>query len=110
MKGALKDQSQVYLPINNALSEVGHVHLFLEQIGQGVQHVASRVKDLPQFIQRANDYRKMTGAGFTFLGIPPSYYGYLNAARLARDSGIDVKSAEEYIAALRSAGVIDAKN
>ena len=38
-KVALKDQSQVYLPINNALSSVGHVHGFLQELGQGVQHV-----------------------------------------------------------------------
>ena len=38
----LQDQSQVYLPINNALSPVGHVHGFLEEIGQGIQHVANR--------------------------------------------------------------------
>ncbi|KAL3906825.1 MAG: hypothetical protein SGILL_009119, partial [Bacillariaceae sp.] len=35
----LQDQSQVYLPINNALSSVGHVHGFLEEIGQGIQHI-----------------------------------------------------------------------
>ena len=74
---ALVDQSQVYLPINNALSEVGHVHWFLEELGQGVQHVASRVKDLPTFIEQANHYREMTGEGFTFLNIPRSYYGRL---------------------------------
>jgi len=74
---ALVDQSQVYLPINNALSSVGHVHWFLEQLGQGVQHIASRVEDLPTFIQRANDYREMTGEGFSFLDIPRSYYGRL---------------------------------
>ena len=73
-----KDQSQVYLPINNALSEVGrllafqppwyhdvpwdqpgcgramlcqgHVHLYLKEIGQGVQHIASRVEDLPTLV------------------------------------------------------------
>ncbi len=72
---ALKDQSQVYLPINNALSEVGHVHGFLEELGQGIQHVASRVDDLPKFVQRGNDFRRMTGEGFTFLNIPRSYYG-----------------------------------
>ena len=32
---ALRDQSQVYLPINNALSEVGHVHGFLQEIVKG---------------------------------------------------------------------------
>ena len=28
---------------------------------QGVQHIASRVPDLPAHIQRTNNYRKMTG-------------------------------------------------
>ena len=63
---ALVDQSQVYLPINNALSEVGRVHWFLEELGQGVQHVASRVKDLPTFIEQATIIEEMTGEGFTF--------------------------------------------
>merc|ERR1712061_99664 len=70
MTKVLKDQSQVYLPINNALSEVGHVSTFLMELGQGVQHIASRVPDLSLLIQRANDYRKMTGAGLSFLLIP----------------------------------------
>ena len=73
----LRDQSQVYLPINNALSNVGHVHGFLTEMGQGIQHVASRVADLPVFVQRGNDMRQITGEGFTFLNIPRSYYGVL---------------------------------
>ena len=81
---ALKDQSQVYLPINNALSEVGHVHLFLNEIGQGVQHVASRVEDLVSFVQQVNDQRRITGEGFTFLNIPRSYYGVLDAADMQK--------------------------
>lgn len=40
---------------------VRHVHGFLEEIGQGVQHIASRVDDLPAFVQRGNDYREITG-------------------------------------------------
>ena len=60
---ALRDQSQVYLPINNALSSVGHVHGFLQELGQGVQHVASRVEDLVGFVQRGNEYREVTGEG-----------------------------------------------
>ena len=60
---ALTDQSQVYLPINNALSSVGHVHGFLQEIGQGVQHVASRVENLVRFVQRCNEYREITGEG-----------------------------------------------
>mmetsp|Transcript_50209 Transcript_50209/g.60586 ORF Transcript_50209/g.60586 Transcript_50209/m.60586 type:complete len:456 (+) Transcript_50209:161-1528(+) len=78
----LKDQRQVFLPINNALSEVGHVHGFLQEIGQGIQHVASRVDDLIGFVQRGNDYRKITGEGFTFLNIPRSYYGVLSLSSL----------------------------
>jgi hypothetical protein len=89
----LKDQSQVYLPINNALSPVGHVHGFIEELGQGVQHVASRVGDLISFIQRANDYRKVTGEGFTFLNIPRSYYGVLQPSNLLKTlSGSDLLS------------------
>lgn len=58
---ALKDQSQVYLPINNSLSDVGHVHGFLQEIGQGIQHVASRVDNLVAFVQRCNQFREATG-------------------------------------------------
>ena len=38
-----------------------HVHGFLEEIGQGVQHVASRVDDIISFVQEANDRRKVFG-------------------------------------------------
>ena len=34
---ALADNRQVFLPINNALSPVGHVHGYLEELGQGIQ-------------------------------------------------------------------------
>ena len=34
LQEALVDQSQVYLPINNALSSVGHVHGFIQELGQ----------------------------------------------------------------------------
>lgn len=63
----VRDQSQVFLPINNALSNVGHVYLFLQEIGQGVQHVASRVPNLVRFVQQVNEQRQITGEGFTFL-------------------------------------------
>merc|ERR1711968_333943 len=53
----LVNQQQVFLPTNNALSAVGHVALFIDQLGQGIQHLASRVPDLVAFIQRANAYR-----------------------------------------------------
>lgn len=103
----LMDQSQVFLPINNALSEVGHVHLYLKEIGQGVQHIASRVRDLPALVQRANDYRKMTGAGVSFLSIPRSYYGSLTAKKLSQDSNIDFAEAQKYMEALKKVGILD---
>jgi len=102
---ALKDQSQVYLPTNNALSEVGHVHLYLKEIGQGVQHVASKVADLPALVQRANDFRKITGAGLSFLSIPRSYYGILRSQCLSKAAGIDVATAERCVEAVTKAGV-----
>jgi 4-hydroxyphenylpyruvate dioxygenase-like putative hemolysin len=81
-EAALKDQSQVYLPINNALSNVGHVHGFLQELGQGIQHIASRVENLTDFVQKGNDNRKKLGEGFTFLRIPRSYYGTLSMKQL----------------------------
>ena len=81
---ALRDRGQIYLPINNAVTDAGHVREFLGEIGQGVQHVASRVGDIVDFVQRANDDRKAFGEGFTFLSIPRSYYGVLAAEMLAR--------------------------
>ena len=42
---ALRDATQIFLPINNPLSPVGHVAGHIKELGQGVQHVASRVKD-----------------------------------------------------------------
>merc|ERR1719413_116976 len=104
---ALKDQSQVYLPINNALSDAGHVSIFLKELGQGVQHIASRVPDLSLLVQRANDYRRMTGAGFSFLQLPRSYYGYLTAKRLAKAAALDEALAERCVEALRKAGIVD---
>ena len=102
---ALKDQSQVYLPINNALSEVGHVHWFIEEVGQGVQHVASRVGDLVSFIQHVNDLRRMTGSGFSFLNIPRSYYGSLQRDELAAEAGVSADVADGVIGALEAAGL-----
>ncbi|GAB5354089.1 hypothetical protein AAMO2058_000089600 [Amorphochlora amoebiformis] len=74
---ALKSHDQVYLPINNALSTVGHVHLFLQELGQGIQHVASRVSNVVKFVATVNRRRQTTGLGFSFLRIPRSYYGRL---------------------------------
>merc|ERR1711865_717534 len=79
---SLVNQSQVFLPINNTLAPVGHVHLFLEELGQGIQHLASRVSDLVSFIQKTNDMREMSGQGFSFLRIPRSYYGRLTLEML----------------------------
>ena len=81
---ALRDRGQIYLPINNAVTDAGHVRGFLGEIGQGVQHVASRVGDIVDFVQRANDDREAFGEGFTFLSIPRSYYGVLTAEMLVR--------------------------
>ena len=107
---ALRDQSQVYLPINNALSAVGHVHGFLRELGQGVQHVASRVENLVDFVQQANDNRKATGDGFTFLRIPRSYYGVLSHRDLDKTSagyGESIMGALKAGCAISSDGAVD---
>ncbi|KAG7361384.1 hypothetical protein IV203_036484 [Nitzschia inconspicua] len=90
----LQDQSQVYLPINNALSPVGHVHGFLDEIGQGVQHIANRVENLVEFVSHCNEFREITGEGFTFLQIPRSYYGVLSSKYLADKANISTELAE----------------
>lgn len=100
------NQSQIYLPINNALSEVGHVHLFLKEIGQGIQHIASRVVDLTSFVERTNQYRKMTGRGFTFLNIPRSYYGYLTVENLVAEQ-VPEGVATAVFAKLQDAGLMN---
>ena len=84
---SLVNQAQIYLPTNNALSEFGHVHLYLKEIGQGIQHIACRVRDLVGFINRANAFREITGQGFTFLRIPRSYYGRLTETALTTPLG-----------------------
>ena len=116
---ALRDRAQVFLPTNNALSPVGHVHWYLEQLGQGIQHVASRVASLPEYVQRANDMRAITGEGVTFLNIPRTYYGLLEPSLLTRGgvdgelltadcpSGLPEAAAIEVIAALRAAGLLE---
>ena len=40
---------------------ISHVHGFLEEIGQGIQHCASRVEDLVWFVQLCNEMRDVTG-------------------------------------------------
>jgi hypothetical protein len=103
---ALPDQSQIYLPINNALSTVGHVHGFLKEIGQGVQHVASRVMDLIGLISSTNRMREITGEGFSFLKIPMSYYGFLSAERLAQDAGVSIDTASAAFAVLQATSIV----
>lgn len=109
---ALRDQSQVYLPINNALSEVGHVHGFLAEYGQGIQHLASRVDDLVGFVQRGNDNRKIFGEGFSFLQIPRSYYGILTTAQLTEGmqgdglGAVSSECAEAILEVLRTSGIV----
>lgn len=107
---ALVDQSQVYLPTNNALSEVGHVSIYLREIGQGVQHIACRVSNLVAHIQRCNDNRMMTGAGLAFLMIPRSYYGMLDSKRFAQDAGLEQVQADACVAAFKKVGFVDARN
>lgn len=99
----LINQQQVYLPTNNALSDVGHVALFIDQLGQGIQHLASRVPDLVSFIQRANAYRDATQKGLVFLSIPRSYYGRLTLA----DLSVAMDGCEESAAAVLSAVTAD---
>eukprot|EP00475_Leptophrys_vorax_P005333 TRINITY_DN13235_c0_g1_i1.p1 TRINITY_DN13235_c0_g1~~TRINITY_DN13235_c0_g1_i1.p1 ORF type:complete len:733 (-),score=262.88 TRINITY_DN13235_c0_g1_i1:66-2264(-) len=103
---ALLDQSQIYLPTNNALSEAGHVYLFLQEMGQGVQHLASRVDDLVSFIQQTNNYRLMTNQGFSFLRIPRSYYGRLTVAEM-NNAGLSDQLAEAIMASLLAARLMD---
>jgi len=102
---ALKSHDQVYLPINNALSTVGHVHLFLNQMGQGIQHIASRVSDVVNFVALVNQMREITGRGFTFLRIPRSYYGRLDASDLVK-AGASKRLAEAVVMAVTKAGIV----
>lgn len=99
-----KSQDQIFLPINNPLSPHGHVHQYLEELGQGVQHMACRVQDLPLFIHRANRYRQVTGEGLSFLNIPRSYYGYLQHKHFLQLDEMEFKS---MIGTLEAAELID---
>jgi len=103
---ALTSPEQVYLPINNALSTVGHVHLFLNELGQGIQHIASRVSNLVSFISEVNFRREATGRGFSFLRIPRSYYGRLGSNQLSKEAKIPLKLAETIVATLLKKGLV----
>ena len=93
-------------------------HRYLEELGQGIQHVASRVGSLTDYIQRANDMRRITGEGHTFLNIPRTYYGLLDAQMLVKGGvegellgeckhGLTEAQAAEVMAALEKAGLVD---
>eukprot|EP00746_Dinoflagellata_sp_MGD_P137298 gnl/MRDRNA2_/MRDRNA2_71112_c0_seq1.p1 gnl/MRDRNA2_/MRDRNA2_71112_c0~~gnl/MRDRNA2_/MRDRNA2_71112_c0_seq1.p1 ORF type:complete len:505 (-),score=114.08 gnl/MRDRNA2_/MRDRNA2_71112_c0_seq1:137-1495(-) len=104
---ALTNQDQVFLPINNSLSQVGHVHLYLEQLGQGVQHIASRVPDLVTFIERANNQREMLSEGFSFLRIPRSYYGRLLIEDIEKEAGLSSADAKSIFQTLQDVNLVD---
>ena len=103
---SLRDQSQVYLPINNALSSVGHVSGFLDELGQGVQHLASRVDDLVAFIERVNNYREICNGGFSFLNIPRSYFGYLDPRKDFMAIQVDEEVALKVFNVLQEEGLV----
>lgn len=89
--------------------------------------MASRVADLPTVVQRANDYRAITGLGLAFLSIPRTYYGLLDASLLeeclneayAQDAVADGASSssapptvdndlcKSLLAALQASGAVD---
>lgn len=76
------------------------------------QHVASRVVSLPDLVQRVNDFRAITGGGFSFLKIPRTYYGLLSAAALQAASkdagpGLAPAQAESVLKALVDANLMD---
>eukprot|EP00939_MAST-03C_sp_MAST-3C-sp1_P001348 g1348.t1 len=106
-KTALRARGQIYLPTNNALSEVGHVSMFLREIGQGVQHIANRCDDIVELIARINANEKVTGSAFTFLNIPRSYYGRLLASHVEEGAKVSSAASVDLLRALESAGVID---
>jgi len=103
------DRSGVFLPVNNALTPFGHVASFLEEIGPGVQHVATRVDDLIAFVSTANALREITGGrGFEFLDVPRGYYGFVDEAKLAaKVGGGDAAAAEKALRVAREKGFVD---
>lgn len=101
----LENQQQIYLPVNNALSPFGHVHNYLDQRGQGIQHTAARVTDLPLFVEKVNKMREITGEGFSFLKIPPTYYGRLSKSNL-QDAQLPDQVADHVLQALKEASLV----
>jgi hypothetical protein len=62
------------------------------------------VENLVDFVQRGNDYREITGEGFTFLNIPRSYYGVLSEKDLMH-TGISKECAGSIMLACFESGV-----
>jgi hypothetical protein len=79
-----------------------YFYCFCVAVSPFSKHVASRVADLPTVVQRANDYRKITGLGLAFLNIPRTYYGLLDAQLL--DQCLATAYAQERPSAPGSAG------
>ena len=77
----------------------------MKEIGQGIQHVANRVENLVEFVSRCNDYREITGEGFTFLNIPRSYYGVLSIKHLSEKSKISSDLAKAVMDVCFSQGI-----
>lgn len=59
------------------------------------------------YVQRANDYRAITGEGFTFLNIPRTYYGLLDVAYLVSSANITEAEATKVFADLTAADLCD---
>ena len=105
----LADTRQIFLPINNPLSPQGHVAGYIRELGQGIQHIATRVPDLIALVERANCLREATGEGVAFLRVPRAYYGRISGpGQLASAAGVSASDAAAALAALRAAGVVDA--
>jgi hypothetical protein len=81
------------------------------------------VASLPDLVQRANDFRAITGGGLAFLKIPRTYYGLLTEAALRAGAaaeageaaaaaagpgpGLTPGQAKGVVAALVAAGLVD---
>lgn len=114
---------------------ISHVYGFLEEIGQGVQHAASRVENLIEFVQKCNEMREVTGEvwmracfmescncdfrapdtsiclqllfqGFTFLSIPRSYYGTLTTEYLVSTAEVPEGIASTVFEACKDSGIM----
>ena len=96
-------QSQVYLPVNTPTSEVGHVPWHLDQMGQGIQHIASRVENVIDVIAHARRLVSLTGEGFGFLKIPATYYGTLDVQCLP----VQDEQKQSILTALKKSNLID---